>query len=535
VVVEDQAANESLTKEQWYTLAFDIDVKPRTSTIAFTELLTAQHLFPPGTDEVLLTVQLDSPDFDIPDRARMLHLPRTGKSLTRARFDISPLHDGPSTIKATIHKDRNFIQQMELTFDVGATGDTTVQLTALGRPPSAASVVRPRDISLVISPAAGGYDCIVVGPVQSRALLPLSREYLASAVDAARRELMKVVMHQNAALEYVFQTGIDIPDADRDVALKTMARAGALLFQKIFFGPAAAADSIKVGEFLQENAINPATRLKLQVVASTVPVPWGLLYVGDASEGAQLNWDNFIGMRHVIEQIPLQTTLTISDPAIPSDKPQLAVSVNVHSGIDAQMGTDFVAQQEVFWANAIVSRAHLRVTERTKSTEVMHALADGETNDQILYFYCHASSTGLTDPGGPDTSSLVLTDKRITLEELNLDASSRKAKLPGNPLVFINACESAEMSPAFYDGFVPYFMAKGARGVVGTECKTPALFAMMWAGRFFERFLDGEPLGDTFLALRREFLKEHGNPLGLLYAVHCDGDTQIRPALAAHN
>ena len=28
--------------------------------------------------------------------------------------------------------------------------------------------------------------------------------------------------------------------------------------------------------------------------------------------------------------------------------------------------------------------------------------------------------------------------------------------------------KSAELSPAFYDGFVPYFMSKGARGVVGT-------------------------------------------------------------------
>jgi len=124
----------------------------------------------------------------------------------------------------------------------------------------------------------------------------------------------------------------------------------------------------------------------------------------------------------------------------------------------------------------------------------------------------------------------VLSDAKITLADLNLDAPTRTV-LRGNPLVFINACESAELSPAFYDGFVPYFMAKGARGVIGTQCKTPALFAVEWAKRFFERFLDGADLGTTFLALRREFLDQHGNPLGLLYAVHCDGDTRIEPAL----
>ena len=136
----------------------------------------------------------------------------------------------------------------------------------------------------------------------------------------------------------------------------------------------------------------------------------------------------------------------------------------------------------------------------------MHALADAATDDQILYFYCHAESAGLGDPGGPDASALVLSDARITLADLTLDAPTTTL-LRGKPLVFINACESAEMSPAFYDGFVPYFMAKGARGVVGTQCKTPALFAAEWAQRFFERFLDGAALGDAFLALRREFLK----------------------------
>ena len=142
----------------------------------------------------------------------------------------------------------------------------------------------------------------------------------------------------------------------------------------------------------------------------------------------------------------------------------------------------------------------------------------------------HAESAGLADPGGPDASALVLSDAKLTLGDLALDAPT-STPLAGKPLVFINACESAELSPAFYDGFVPYFMAKGARGVVGTECKIPALFGAEWARRFFGRFLGGETLGEAFFALRREFLKKNGNPLGLLYAVHCDGDTQIHPVL----
>lgn len=45
------------------------------------------------------------------------------------------------------------------------------------------------------------------------------------------------------------------------------------------------------------------------------------------------------------------------------------------------------------------------------------------------------------------------------------------------------------------------------------------------------------PVSDVFFTAHGwqgdvpEFLDQHGNPLGLLYAVHCDGDTRIEPAL----
>ena len=133
--------------------------------------------------------------------------------------------------------------------------------------------------------------------------------------------------------------------------------------------------------------------------------------------------------------------------------------------------------------------------------------------------------------GGPDASCLVFGgDRRLTLGDLNLYAPARQP-LAGAPLVFVNACESAELSPLFYDGFVPYFMSKGARGVIGTECSTPALFASAWADRFFTRFLGGEPLDQAVLGLRREFVERHHNLLGLLYAVYCDGDTRIVPGV----
>ena len=195
------------------------------------------------------------------------------------------------------------------------------------------------------------------------------------------------------------------------------------------------------------------------------------------------------------------------------------------------MKADFVARQKAYWARTAQARAGVRLTTRTTPADVVASFTSPHTDDQILYLYCHATTAGLGSPTGIGGSSLELgPGVKVTLDDLNLLAPTR-VPLRGSPLVFINACESAELSPEFYFGFVPYFMAKGARGVIGTECQTPALFAAEWAPRFFDRLLDGGSLGEVVLELRRQFLREHNNPLGLVYAVYCDGDTLIEPAL----
>jgi hypothetical protein len=286
-----------------------------------------------------------------------------------------------------------------------------------------------------------------------------------------------------------------------------------------------------VGELLRRLATRPDHRLTLQIVAERFPVPWALLYMGSVAEGDPLDWELFLGMRHVVEQIPLQTDMLVDDTLIASDRPGLSVSVNVHAGIDAQMKLDVVARQLAFWrAQAQSSGQRLTVSQRQTRADLLGALR-GDAPDQLMYLYCHAVTNGPNDAGGIKGSCLVLTgDERLSLADLDLETADA-APLRGNPLVFLNACESGELRAEFYDGFIPYFMSKGARGVVGTECQTPAIFATEWAMRFFPRFLAGEALGELFLALRREFRERHGNPLGLLYNVYCDGDTRVQPAL----
>lgn len=522
--LEGAGAAQPLIVGEAYVLAFSLDQAAKHTIIA--NGAPFQFLFPRGIDKVTLTVQLDSDDFVVLEPSRPLRFRRPGVARGKARFDVIPRRNGRCQMVATLHYAGNFLQQVTMTIDVGVAAGRSLESSSLGRSIAEAAVLQPRDIGLAIEPASGGgYSCTAWGATAARIHLPLQQQELSSAIDQVRRALLDVVGKNK------FRTQLDIPPEDRDAALRLLAKEGFRLYQKIFYHPASGADSRRLGDWLLEQATGTNEVLKIQLVTRDFPVPWGLLYIDDGWKADAVDWQRFLGMSHIIEQIPLQTTLTTLSDIINSEPAGLSVSVTFNESIDKQMEADFVARQVSYWAAAVGFTPPVNVVRRTKRDELVNALKDGATPDQILYVYCHAVAAGLTGDG-PDASCLVLSgDERLTLGDLNLEAPT-SVQLAGNPLVFINACESAELSPMFYDGFVPYFMAKGARGVIGTECKTPALFAAEWATSFFDQFLDGGSLGQIFLRMRREFFEQHGNPLGLIYGVHCDGDTRVKPAMS---
>jgi hypothetical protein len=524
--IQDHDPAEPLRMGEVYTLAFDVDTEVRETSLGSADF---GYRFRPDEQTVTLTVQLESDDFEIYTDPQKLRVPRTGRSKGKARFDVEPKHEGEGVINALFLKDGNFVQLMTLKLRTGLPGQPgLVAAETLGRPVDAAFAVQPRDLNLTILNTGAGFQVIMSGAVGAMATLPITLAQLDQMIAQVRQELLKIV-HLGVGPDRtrVYQVGIDIPPDVNQLVLQQLAREGFRLYQRIFYGPAADAQANLLGDRLREMAQQET--LKIQIFSQQFMLPWGILYVADEYDPDGVDPEMFLGLKHVIEHIPLQPGMQVIDATIDS-RPGLAVSLNLNADIDRQMGMPLIAEQRRYWER-IGESGGVAVIARESSDEVTQALADTATADQILYFYCHAISKSLAEGGGPDDSTLVLSGNgRVTLGDLNLFASPRRA-LPGTPLVFINACESAELSPLFYDGFVPYFMAKGARGVIGTECETPALFAAEWARRFFDRFLAGEPLGQIFLGLRREFYHEHGNLLGLLYALYVDGDTQVVPAV----
>ena len=525
--IEDREPTKPLQPGHWYTLSFGVRLQAGDRSISVVPL--ADIPFAPGEDGVLVSIQLDSADFSIATKTLPLYIEKTGASKAPASFGISPLRTGKAVIKASIHKDANFIQEIELTFDIAAAAPMAVQTVGRGRPITSADTLRPRAVSLIIEPRDGYYECRVMGSVSTRARLVISEDYLASEIKIARRALLDVVQSKKGAL-YPFQIGVHIEKEQSDAALASLAQAGARLFRKIFFGPDAGADSIALGECLKRILLENEEILNIQISAEKLPVPWGLLYLDKGDGTDPKAWNRFVGFRHIVEQIPLQNNDPVSTPIIASS-PSLALGTQLNRNIDTQFKVSLVADQIKFWSDPKIADSGVHVTQRSSRQEVIQALCDASLPDQILYFYCHAVSYDLGDKYDPGASKLTFEDGEVTLDQLQAGAPITR-RFTGRPLVFINACESAELSALFYDGFVPYFVARGARGVVGTECSMPALFAADWAREFFKAFLGGGLLGLVIFNLRNYYLREHGNPLGLLYAVYCDPNTQVQPGLA---
>ena len=518
--IADHDLGKPLQVGEVYTLAFSVDTEAR---VAATVLDTGR-VFAAGEKMVELTAILRSDDFHVytvePQR---IFLPRGGKSRNKARFDVEPRHAGEGTVSVAFYKYNNFIQDMTLRLRVGGEGDAIIAVESAGRGPDVAFPVEPRDLSLVIK-GQGPFEVTLVDTGVATATLNLTLTQLDSHIAALRETLHGIVFFPYRCDDcYVYQEQIDIPEEVHQEAMKRLAKAGYLLFRRIFYNDANDAGARLIGDRLRQLAQQQT--LRIQIVSDRFLLPWSALYLENPTGMEEIDPNAFLGFRHILEQIPLQQNVTVLEPNIFSE-PALSVSVNFNADIDAEMTLGVIAEQEAYWKRLEEAGA---TVARTQDAAALLQRLQQASDDQILYFYCHAGG-GRPDEG-PNSVYLGLGGgQRITLDDLELTVEDRR--FSGSPLVFVNACETADLSPFFYSGFMPFFTARGARGFIGTECEVPAVFAAAWARAFFDHFLAGNrPLGETFLTLRNRFLKQHRNLLGLLYALYCDGDMRVLPGV----
>lgn len=130
----------------------------------------------------------------------------------------------------------------------------------------------------------------------------------------------------------------------------------------------------------------------------------------------------------------------------------------------------------------------------------------------IYHFACHVE----IDPN-PARSNLIITDWfRVSPDDMR----RHRIEFRKSPLVVLNACDTGIGNPFHTSDLVSNLLNSEIQGIVATECQVPDVFASAFIKEFYYRLLAGDEIGSALKSCREYFLKEHNNPLGLLYSLY---------------
>ena len=416
-----------------YTLAVSVKVGQGPTS---QQSVPEEILFPHSGDrrDVAVTVQLDSDDCDIPgSNTQSLTIPFTGPSQDKARFAVVPRHKGNCRLTATIHRAGLLIQKLDVTLVTGAQTPEQPTVRAVGPVPRLADISTERGIGLHFEKTKEGFKCTAFQAICSVAELNVDMANLEAIVTRLRTALLRLVTDTaDDAGQAIFQTPGKIPKWATDQALHKLAPLGADLFQALFFGMPTDPVGMDIGRWLRQVEFGPGHPRLISITSDKVFLPWALMYLGKDLENP--TWDGFLGMRHVVEHLPLANSgMAVSSTEISRD-PALRVSLNLNQAIDAELKSHVVANQRRYWRDVVRVQLWVRVESRLTADEFLSAMSNGQTPDQVVYLYCHASTKASASSVGD--SSLRFSDGRaLTLTELRR-RDSDLVQLAGNPLIF---------------------------------------------------------------------------------------------------
>lgn len=232
----------------------------------------------------------------------------------------------------------------------------------------------------------------------------------------------------------------------------------------------------------------------------------------------------FWGLRHSIEQPPsmsLSRTLPLRISAPPPREMVVCLSENLDRKI-----TD----HHLDGLRGLLPDILLTVC--SSRAQVVAGLAKNEL--PLLYFYCHGKREQVPGASEPLPYLEVGAQERITPGDIIAWFDSDwpvSHWMPTGPLVFINGCHTAELTPNALAQFVDAFAGVYASGVIGTETAVHQALAGEVAEQFWHRFRSGDSVGAALAHVRRHLLSK-GNLLGLAYTAYCSASLSLSASAA---
>ncbi|MFC1403363.1 MULTISPECIES: hypothetical protein [Streptacidiphilus] len=492
---------------------------------------------------------VDGPHRCRPDeRRREVFVPfRTAARAGSARLRLSIRHRGGLVQSLQIAAEVELLEQA----GIGVRGRIDYTLTSGLRDLDS---LPPRDMSIVTETAADGSHTLTFNGLgaagEARGLgrtvsFRLTEGQVRSAATAARTVLRDLHMTGGRRPRNRLDPNNGKPRKELEADLRSLALFGRRLWNVIL------ADQPTQRRSLSELLARSATVQVARAARSSLVFPWALVYdipLEDGNPEAHRlcrsldSFDpatpapracphaaehsintlcpyGFWGFRHAIEQ----------PPSVPNSR-ALPVAIRTRGRADMVLGLTTALDQSMTTAHVRSLRrqlAQVAITVCTSREQIVTGLS--RTDLPLVYFYCHGRREAVPGAAEPLPYLEVGTDERITPGDVTawfdgLWPHEHWTVVP--PLVFINGCHTAEITPESLCHFVDAFAGVNAAGVIGTETAVHQALAGEVAELFWDSFATGATVGEALADMRTRLLGK-GNLLGLAYTAYCSSELHL--------
>jgi hypothetical protein len=292
-------------------------------------------------------------------------------------------------------------------------------------------------------------------------------------------------------------------------SLLELARIGYYAFQRVF--------SDKEAREIIHDALQDGT--VVQIVSKDFFVPWELLYDGPIT--TPIHASNFWGMRYMLSRLIIQGKRrgAFASSVIESSPPSI--------GLIAYDKLPFVAQQEIPTLKKLHKGKQIQLTSlrglviNNRDAELIYLNRFFNKKLQVLHFACHAYEKD------PIEQSFLKISNEFSLSMIDLVVGNFELK--HHPFIILNACLTGQINPLYTSSWARHLWERGARGVLATDFLVPDWFGAAFSDALYIHLLEGEPIGQALLLIRRQLWDENEqrNPLGLAYALYAPPSIKI--------
>ncbi len=510
--------------------------------------------------------------FMVYQKNSFLVLPPNGDSVSNAEFRVSPVRASVNAedlayLKVSLYYEFNLIEHVLIKAEVvEALAESSAPRFRPTAPvffrhqikPSGEldfANIRPRSVNIRIGKSADEYELQFVFKNETGSVLPFTATSQLKAVDLEDRVAAARALWTKLALNTAFTNQIEGPQGAFDSALMEFATLGRDLWHKLFGVDAMAT----IGDWLTQHPLEKDCIVQICVDedARDFVFPWALIYDKKLpAHDYEVDPEAFWGVKYRIEQQFRNRRLA----------PDLPVQVQDRLTIGFMLWAEFVnADEQKALMQSFVHESSGRLEVSTPpitSAQDCYTLLEGPSSN-ILYFYSHGHTRPRQDTVGKNTDFGQLFSQRyralpeasplrvqwrllydsiqattepaldrsyiqLSFGRLYLDELAEIRAIACHPLVVLNMCESAQISPMLSESFVHFFLDRGAAGVLGTECPMTIQVAHPFARCLMNDVLRGVEVGTALLHAQREFLKKR-NPLGLAYTFFGPTTLKFKP------